>query len=145
MNFHILDTYVCLINMASNCQKHITLDFNCGYARTAVRELTPKRRWKSATYATERASKFKDLFGAHEKYGIQQSYFEVSDNKPSQFNQDCEKILQIWSKRWNPSSTRQDYEDTFSIQKWKNYPWNSSSSTPCKPVRPARGITRICS
>lgn len=29
------------------------------------------------------------------------------------------KVLQIWSKRWNPSSSRKDYEETFSTEKWK--------------------------
>ena len=36
------------------------------------------------------------------------------------FDQDFEKIVQIWSKQWNPASTRQEYETTFAIQKWKN-------------------------
>lgn len=103
--------------MAANFNKHITLNFNCGYAWVAVRELTPKGRWKSATYITERASKFRDLFGTNEQYGLQSLYFEANDKKPSQFDQDCEKIAQIWSKRWNPSSTRLEYEATFAIEK----------------------------
>ena len=144
MNFHILDTYVCLINMASNCEKHITLDFNCGYTRTAVRELTPKRRWKSATYATEQASKFKDLFGAHEKYGIQQSYFEVTTNPHNSI-----KIVKKFCKSGANGGTQavpaKTTKTLFQSRSGKNYPWNSSSSTPCKPVRPARGVTRICS
>ena len=109
-----------MVSMAANFNKHITLDFNCGYARVAVRELTPKGRWKSATYMTERALKFRNLFGMNDKYGVQPSYFEANDNQSSQFDHDCEKIVQIWSKRWNPSSTRQEYEATFAIQKWKD-------------------------
>ena len=107
-----------MVSMTANFDKHITLNFNCGYARVAVRELTPKGRWKNSTYyITERASKFRDLFGMNEMYVIQPSYFEADDKKLSQFDQDCEKIMQIWSKWWNPDSTRQEYEATFAIQK----------------------------
>jgi hypothetical protein len=118
-----------MVSMTANFDKHITLNFNCGYARVAVRELTPKGRWKSSTYITERASKFRDLFGTNEVYGIQPTYFEADDKMLSQFDQDCEKIMQIWSKRWNPNSACQDYEATFAIQKWNNHQ-NKNSSTP---------------
>lgn len=81
--------------MACNFQKHISLDFNCGYARTAVRELTPRGRWKSSTYDTERTKKFRELFDMHQTFGIEQLYFEQTDSKQSQFDQDCESLANM--------------------------------------------------
>ena len=47
--------------MAGNFNRHVTLTFNCGFARTAIRELTPKLRWKSPNDITKRLTEFKDL------------------------------------------------------------------------------------
>ena len=54
------------------------------------------------------------LFGMNALYGIQPLYFEADNKKLSQFDQYCEKIIQIWSKP-NPSSIRQEYRATFTI------------------------------
>ena len=83
------------VSMAANFNKHITLDFNCGYAQVAVRELATKGRWKSATYITERAPKFRDLFDTNEKYGLQSLCFEANDKKPSQFST---KTVKRWCR-----------------------------------------------
>ena len=106
--------------MANNFNRHVTLVFNCGFARTAVRELTPKARWKNPSDITKRSIEFKNLFCKYDQFGVEQSYFDPNNTKPSQFKCDCDSILKIWSKKWHPSTTRQEYETTFSIQKWKD-------------------------
>ena len=106
--------------MASNCVRYVTLDFNCGFARTAVRQLTPKIHGTKIFDKQKRAEEFKQLFSACPEYGFPDSYFDDDSNAHgSLFNRDCDKILKIWSKRWNPTESRQQYEQVFSIEKWK--------------------------
>lgn len=87
-----------------------------GFARTAVRELTPRGRWKDESYIPKRKSEFKQLFSNCENYGLQETYFE---SKPdlSDFDHDCEKILKLWRNRWNPSENRNKYEETFATRR----------------------------
>lgn len=106
--------------MAGNFDRHVTLVFNCGFARTEIQELTPKLRWKNPSDITKRSTEFKDLFCQHEQFGVPQSYFDSSNTKAPQFEHDCDSILKIWSKKWHPSNSRQEYETTFVIQKWKD-------------------------
>ena len=121
MNIHKTQSiYSDVSNMAYNFSKHIALEFNCGFARTAVRELTPIGRWKATSDdLTKRALDFQQLFNDCENYGVQASYFDANGKKGSKFDQECEKILKIWGKRWNPTTCRQQYLDTFSTQRWK--------------------------
>lgn len=113
--------YVCTI-MASNCVRHITLEFNCGYARTAVRELTPRTHGSQSIDKNKRSLEFQQLFADCPSYGLPESYFEDNTANGSLFNRDCDKLLKIWSKRWNPTSNRQEYEQHFCIKKWKANP-----------------------
>lgn len=106
--------------MAGNFNRHVTLILNCGFARTAIRELTPKLRWKNSIDITKRSTEFKNLFHEQEQFGIQQSYFDSSNAKASQFDRDCDAILKIWGKKWHPTNKRQEYETAFAIQKWKD-------------------------
>ena len=112
--------YTDVTRMAGNFDRHVTLVFNCGFARTAVRELTPKSRWKNPSDIIKRSTEFQNLFSDLEQFGVQQSYFDPSNTKPSQFERDCNAILKIWSKKWHPSNSRQEYKTTFAIQKWKD-------------------------
>ena len=100
--------------MASNCVQYVTLDFNCGFARTAVRQLTPKIHGTKIFDKQKWAEEFKQLFSACPEYGFPDSYFDDDSNAHgSLFNRDCDKILKIWSKRWNPTESRQHMNKCF--------------------------------
>ena len=106
------------VSMAANFNKHITLDFNCGYAQVA--ENSYQRGDGKALHTS---------LNEHRNLGICLTQMRSMDcshralkptiKNPHNFDQECEKMVQIWSKRWNPSSTRLEYEATFAIEKWK--------------------------
>ena len=99
--------------------KHLytTLNVNCGFARVAIRELTPKSHGWQQIDKQKRASEFKEQFKDCSNYGIDESYFE-EDRNDSLFNRDCHRILKFFKKRWNPKESRVEYEETFSSAKW---------------------------
>lgn len=108
--------------MASNCVRHITLEFNCGYARVAVRELTPKLHGKQSIDKHKRSLDFQQLFADCPEYGFPDCYFDENTTNGSLFDRDCDKLLKIWSKHWTPTISRQQYEKIFSIRNWKALP-----------------------
>ena len=79
--------------MASNCVQYTTLEVNCGFARVAIRELTPKIHGYQQIDTQKRALEFRELFKDCSNYGIEDSYFE--DRNDSMFNRDCSRILGI--------------------------------------------------
>ena len=108
--------------MASCCIRHITLEINCGFARCAIRELTPKTNGRKQIDTQQRASEFKQLFSECTNYGIDEIYFNDDGKNGSLFNRDCTKILQSFKKKWHPQETRCDYEKPFSTANWKALP-----------------------
>ena len=107
-------------------QYHLTnsysFKFNCGFARCAIRELTPKGR-NSATDKPRRMTEFHDLFKDCPNYGLSSTYFEnTSKCRESTFDRHCETIIQSWRKKWHPPEKRSLYETTFSIENWKALP-----------------------
>ena len=79
----------------------ISLQVNCGYARCAIRELTPKNENLDKQ---KRESELKQLFEpSSSTYGISESYFVGTSDQPSQF--ECQ--------------SRKKYEETFSTDNWK--------------------------
>lgn len=104
--------------MASNCVRYTTLEVNCGFARVAIRELTPKIHGRQSIDTQKRALEFRELFKDCSNYGIENSYFE-QDKNDSMFNRDCSRILKVFKKRWNPKEARVEYEEAFSLAKWK--------------------------
>ena len=107
-----------LQQMTESSAKHFSLDFNCGFARCAIRELTPKVR-NAAIDKQQRMTGFQELFKDCPDYGIPISYFDASSNRGSLFNRHCDKVIEGWSKKWHPSEHRLEYENTFSIANWK--------------------------
>ena len=104
-------------------QYHLTISysfkFNCGFARCAIHELTPKGR-NSATDKPRRMTEFHDLFKDCPNYGLSSTYFEnTSKCRESTFDRHCETIIQSWRKKWHPPEKRSLYETTFSIENWK--------------------------
>ena len=74
-----------IVQMTETSAKHLSLDFNCGFARCAVRELTPKVQ-NAATDKQQRMTGFQELFKNCPDYGISPSYFDVSSNRGSLFD-----------------------------------------------------------
>ena len=95
----------------------IALKVNCGYARTAIRELTPKKKGKYGRTVDKdkQTADFKGLFG---HLSLQQEIFEKDSKGFSQFDYNCDAILDMFSKKWNPM-VRTDYEAFFSTENWK--------------------------
>ena len=95
----------------------IALKVNCGYARTAIRELTPKKKGKYGRTVDKdkRTADFKGLFG---HLSLQEEMFEKDSKGLSQFDYSCDAILDMFSKKWNPM-VRTDYEAFFSTENWK--------------------------
>ena len=101
--------------------QHTTLDFNCGFARCAIREYTPKG--STLLDKSQRESNFRDLFRDCPNYGLASSYFAILNPKHgSLFDRHCEKIIAAWNKKWHPKESRNEYERTFSTSKWKALP-----------------------
>ena len=107
--------------MSETSTKYISHEYNCGFARSAIRELTSKVR-NIATDKQQRMTAFQDLFKDCANYAIPLSYFDESFNRGSIFNRHCDKIIEGWNKKWHPPETRLQYESTFSMANWKALP-----------------------
>ena len=95
----------------------ILLEVNCGYARCAMRELTPKNRHQRKDNHAK-AEEYHTLFEDCPEYGFPSHYFEAQHNG-SLFERHCTKVISIWSKKWHPKEAREKYESTFSTDRWK--------------------------
>ena len=98
------------------------LKFNCGYARTAIRELTPKKTGRLGRNidTNKRSSDFKQLFA---DISLPEGIFQTDCKGNSKFNKHCNSIFDMFSKKWNPI-VKAEYEATFSIDNWKRLPVN---------------------
>ena len=101
----------------------IPLKINCGYARTAMRELTSASRAKhrGIVHKANRASEFRLLFDTP-TYELPSNLFDSHEIKWSLFDKNCEHIDKTFSKKWHPAVKRVEYTNTFSVEKWKNLP-----------------------
>ena len=95
---------------------------NCGFARCAIRELTPKGR-HAVIDKQQRMLKFQDVFKNCPNYGLSSAYFEdTSKGRESTFDRHCDKINESWSKKWHPQEKRSLYSVTFAVSNWKALP-----------------------
>ena len=95
---------------------------NCGFARCAIRELTPKGR-HAVIDKQQRMLNFQDLFKDCPNYGLSSAYFEdTSKGRESTFDRHCDKINESWSKKWHPQEKRSLYSVTFAVSNWKALP-----------------------
>ena len=109
--------------MAQGCLRYVGLEVNCGFARTAIRELTNRNKGNSkVTDTRKRASEFQTLFESNTKYCANELYFNDNGRNGSQFDRDCTKVLNHFHQRWNPKESRQEYEKQFSMVNWKALP-----------------------
>ncbi len=100
----------------------VSLQVNCGYARTAIFEYSPTTRGRKGRAGIDkisRASKFKALFsnGNNCNYEYPEGYFECT-RATSLFDRHCDKVLDGFAKWPCPERTKLKYLETFSVQKW---------------------------
>lgn len=88
----------------------LPLKLNCGFARVGIRELTSKQNGQCISLQ-ERKSKFRTCFS---NLQIPDDFFS---GDPKRFDKQCDKILEMFSKKWN-TPVRESYEKTFSITNW---------------------------
>ena len=114
MSMTLIPPYTGVSNLAFvHC---VTLRVNCGYARTAIWELTPKTA--TAINNTEkRESEFWDLYQQCPESGL--TDFKNKNSGRSRFNWDCIALTDYFGKKWHPAESRIEYQETFSIKKWK--------------------------
>ena len=89
------------------------LQTNCGYARTAIRELSlsSKSKHKGVVHRKEVEEEFQIVI-PYERRG--------SDDKNwSKFDKHCDTIFKHFNKKWHPVSKRLEYTHTFSVANWK--------------------------
>ena len=99
---------------------------NCGYARTAIRELSSSKRGSTQQHIdkTKRVQQFKEIFDLP-TFKLTDEMFThpiSQQHLPTPFDRYCERINTHFSKKWHPSSKRLEYLDTFSISRWKGLP-----------------------
>ncbi len=98
----------------------IPLKINCGYARTAIRELTTtsKAKHRGVIHRENRAKDFCQLFD-RPTYALSANMFESKKTKQALFDKNCDFICNSFSKKWRPQAKRVEYTSVFSIEHWK--------------------------
>ena len=87
--------------------------FNCGYARVAIRELTPCK------HLVERQEEFQKLFGLP-TYSIPSNYYDQpSKYRPSVFGRHADAVLEGFTRKWHSAEAKDTYSAIFSTEKWK--------------------------
>lgn len=103
--------------MASGVIQYFTLDFNCGFARTAVQELTPRDRWRDESHIPKRKSELSN-------YSVIVSIMVymrliLKANLISDFDHDCDEIFQSLG---GIQVRIENYEEIFATRRWKDQP-----------------------
>ena len=108
-----------------------SLHIDCGFARTAIRELSfpaDSKLKKRQIDLDTRKVKFQDLFSTQAKYSIEPSYF---DKKPghalSKFDKHCKPVLDSFARKWHPSTAQAEHLTTFYIANWEALPKSAKS------------------
>ena len=99
------------------CVRYVALAVNCGYARVCIyQNSNPQRTGPNARQAidkTKRETKFRDQFSG--TYFFPEGYFSVIGRKGlTQFNRDCDKVLDGFKSKFPVRQPRESYLDTFS-------------------------------
>ena len=95
----------------------VCLQFNCGFARTAIRELTPLgKRPSNNSIVTE----FRQLFGDVPNFGVTDCMFECSHHwKESKFVRTADIVIQQFAGKWRQPDGKKKYQTSFCIANWK--------------------------
>ena len=104
-------------------EKPISLQFNCGYARVAVRELTDIAREQKVNAASLCEDKFLELFSKTRapNFGIPDGYFCSRGKNESRFEY-ARKKIKAFAQKWSPTKMRVMYLEQFSMRCWKDLP-----------------------
>ena len=105
--------------MACVCQ--FALAVNCGYARVCIyQNSNPQRSGQYARQSIDRsnrATNFKEQFGG--TYCFPEGYFTTIGKKNmTQFDRDCNKILDGFQSKFPVGADKEGYINTFSRSKW---------------------------
>lgn len=103
----------------------VYLQFNCGYARCAVKELTAQlaagNKGKAAREVNRdlRDETLQTLF-SNPLFGTPEGLFRKREPKAtSLFDDRCEVMPNAFSMKWKSSCKRHDYLMTFATERWR--------------------------
>ena len=111
-----------------SCIRQVSLIVNCGYARVCIYENSNPgskgARARQDIDKPKRLNSFRSQFGPHPQYKIPDGYFEVNGKGTTQFDRDCNKILDSFVKYRNVDIqfTKNSYLMNFSSSKWSKLP-----------------------
>ena len=107
--------------------------FNCGYGRCAVKELTAQLAAGSKGKAARevngdlRAGRFQTLF-SDPSFGIPEGFYRNYATKTtSLFDNRCDNVLNAFSMKWKSSCKCQYYIMTFTTQRWRKLTVNEKA------------------
>ena len=100
--------------------RQVGLVVNCGYARVCIYlNSNPEGRGQHARQSIDtlrRATNFREQFSS---FCLPESYFKVSEKKKtSQFDRDCQRIVDGFRSKFPFGTNRDSYLETFSNSKW---------------------------
>ena len=102
------------------CVRRVALIVNCGYARVCIYQNYDHQRTGTSSRQTidiaKRQTDFKEQFSG--TYCFPAEYFDVKSKNMTQFDRDCNKILDGFTKKFPPQCNRESYLNTFSKSKW---------------------------
>lgn len=118
-------------------QSAVATEFNCGFGRAAIRELTPlKLGHKSRCIDnSKRQQEFRQLF-ERPSYNLPSRFFDETATKTSIFEKRCDQVLNAFSK-WTKPADRATYLAVFGVQQWK-------SLTDCQKARHTLSNCKEC-
>ena len=103
-------------------RQSIAWQFNCGYARVAVHELSAVKKGKSRISINRklRAEKFQKLFSENITFMRSPEFWK--DTCSSKFNVHCNFLLDCFKRKWYPTAAKDQYCESFSTSKWEALP-----------------------
>ena len=123
LNVYTQNVYLLLYRMA--CIHRVSLIVNCGFARTSIcrySQVATGRKARQQIDTAERATKFTAQYSCCPQYlhGIQDSYLDKKDKHGcSQFDRDCNKVLDGFKIKWRGTNSKNEYLDHFSEERWQ--------------------------
>ena len=101
----------------------VSLQINCGFCRVAIKKLSSrKNKFKRAQIDIDaREKKFREQFSTFDE--LDESCVILTQTETQrmsrQFNQHCNEVLNMFSKKWTTAAVRLEYLSNFSISSWE--------------------------
>ena len=96
----------------------ISLQWNCGFARVAIQELSQCKRGQLRNFNSEIEQEFKSHFDL-QTFHLPDNLFQANTNSRTPFQSRCTQMLNAFSKPRNKATERAKYLESFSLQTWK--------------------------